>query len=200
LPNINKQYFEYSKLNDSSINEYSKRIIDFMNDNFDEFKDAGTAGVDVIMPKGSEMFANWIVTYYREKGVEFFITNGYTILSIQQFSEFFDVKAKYRVKRSGSRPVSKKDITSLSNYIKNNFDITKIEVDSNKMFVSSLKQLHNKRFIFNGIEYMLSARGDKYEVRALSNTFNANVIFSIEMKLGKRGLSIKDFIPFLISD
>jgi hypothetical protein len=46
---------------------------------------------------------------------------------------------------------------------------------------------------------MISKRENNFEVRKLSNTFNANVIFSIELKTNKEGISIADFIFILVN-
>jgi len=43
---------------------------------------------------------------------------------------------------------------------------------------------------------MFSLRGNEYELRKLSNTYNANVIFSIKQK-SSRGLNDEDFIRYL---
>ena len=43
-------------------------------------------------------------------------------------------------------------------------------------------------------------RDNYYEIRKLSNTFNANVIFSIELKSNDSGISIADFIFILTNN
>ena len=51
-----------------------------------------------------------------------------------------------------------------------------------KLYVECNLPMHNKRFILDGTEYMFSLREDIYEIRKLSGTFNANVIFSLKLK------------------
>lgn len=97
LPNIESGTFEYSKQNVTQINKYAHRIIEYMNDDFDKFRNAGTTGRDIDMPNGSSTFSNWIIQAYQEKDVMFFITNNYTILPVERFQEYFDVSAKYRL-------------------------------------------------------------------------------------------------------
>ena len=46
-----------------------------MNRDFDEFRDAGTAGKEINMQNGSQIFADWIIQTYKEKGARLFITN-----------------------------------------------------------------------------------------------------------------------------
>lgn len=197
LPDLDSYTFQYSKQNVNRINKYAEMIIAYMNQDFDTFREAGTAGKDINMPNGSNIFANWIIQAYQEKGVTFFITNNYTILPIQQFSEYFEVSAKYRIKRSGSGNVGKNNINSVMDYIiSHDYIITDSHSNGNKLFVSSPCNLHNKRFILRGIEYMFSLREDKYELRKLSNTYNANVIFSIKQK-STHSISDEFFIQFL---
>lgn len=196
LPNISAGRFEYSALNATPINPYSKAIMEYMNADFEAFKEAGTSGKNIDIRNGSDIFANWIVSTYKNKGARYFITNDYTILPIEDFSDYFTVTAKYRIKRSGSSSVGKANMDPVLTYIlSHDYGVTATRCAQDKLFVTADAYIHNCRFIFNGHEYMFSLRDGEYEVRKLSNTFNANVIFSIDLKNhGKKGLSKKDFI------
>lgn len=197
LPDLDSRTFEYSKQNVNHINRYAEMIMDYMNQDFDSFREAGTAGKDINIKNGSDIFSSWIIQTYRDKGAEFFITNNYTILPIERFSDYFDVSAKYRIKRSGSGNVGKNRIKPVMDYIiSHDYVITDSRADGDKLFVSSCQNLHDSRFILHGIEYMFSLRENEYELRKLSNTYNANVIFSIRQK-STRGISDEDFIHFL---
>lgn len=153
-----------------------------MNSDFEAFKEAGTAGKNIIFNNDQEVFAAWIVDIYKSKGVKYIITNNYNILPIDDFSKAFHISAKYRIKRSGSSSVGKSKINAIKNHLISNYPISSYRDDGDKLFVKSSSNLHNKRFIIDGTEYMISSRGDEYEIRRLSNTFNANVIFSISLK------------------
>lgn len=198
LPNILTRTFEYSSLNANRINAHAIEIIEFMNRDFDEFRDAGTAGKEINMQNGSQIFADWIIQTYKEKGARLFITNDFTIIDIDDFLEYFNISAKYRIKRSGSSSVGRSRLSVISSLLKNEFrSISSTRTQDDKLFVTSSVDLHNTRFIYEGSEYMISARGSEYEIRKLSNTYNANVIFSIDLKNDKPGLSDSDFIGFL---
>lgn len=198
LPNISTRTFEYSPLNANRINDHANKIIHFMNGDFDKFREAGTAGKDINMQNGPKIFADWIIQTYKEKGARLFITNDFKVVDIDDFSECFNVSAKYRIKRSGSGSVGKSRLSAVSTYIKDHYHaISSIKADGNKLFVTSSLDLHNERFVYCGYEYMISDRGSAYEVRKLSNTYNANVIFSIDLKSNKAGLSNDEFIAFL---
>ena len=198
LPNLDTETFEYSHLNVNLINRCTEIIMDYMNKDFNAFREAGTAGKDIDMPNGSDIFADWIIQAYKDKGVKFFITNNYTILPIERFREYFDVTAKYRIKRSGSGNVGKSRLKTVMDYIStHDYVITDFRVVGDKLFVVSPQQLHDHRFILRGIEYMFSLRRDIYEIRRLSNTYNANVIFSIRYKASMPGISEPEFIDCL---
>ena len=134
---------------------------------------------------------------YKEKGARFFITNDQTILPIERFKEFFEITAKYRIKRSGSSSVGKSRIPAVKDHIIQDYVIQDTRIDGDKLFVISHEPYHNERFILRGYEYMFSLRDHEYEIRKLSNTYNANVIFSIKLKSGKRGISPDEFISAL---
>ncbi len=199
IPDIATKTFKYSLLNEIEINKYSLKIIEYMNLYFDEFKEAGTKGKTIDFENSLQVFEKWIISAYRLKKVKYFITNKYKILPIEKFGEYFKVSAKYRVKRSGSNNVGKTYILPVKEYILNsNYAIKSIFLDKGKMFVFSDEDLNNKRFILDNYEFMFSLRGDKYEVRKLSNTFNANVIFSIDVKENCNFFSHEEFIRELI--
>lgn len=197
-PDLNSRTFIYSSKNPKPINMPAKQIIDFMNQDFDAFREAGTAGKTIAMSNAKDVFADWIIQSYTEKGVKFFITNNFTILPIERLNDFFDISATYRIKRSGSRNVGKKEIQSVMNYINSNdYLITDTYTNQDRLFIVSPQPLHNRRFILRGTEYMFSQRHSQYELRKLSKTYHANVIFSIKKKENVIGISDSDFIKYL---
>ena len=173
-------------------------IIEYMNRYFDDFREAGTVGKDIEMENSSKIFSDWIIQTYKEKGVRYFITNNFVILPIEYFSDYFNVTAKYRIKRSGSGNVGKNRIPLILNHISTtDYVINDSRIDGDKLFIQSHQNLHNRRFIYQQYEYMFSQRGDEYEVRKLSNTYNANVIFSITQIEREHGLTDAEFIEIL---
>ncbi|MDE7424461.1 MAG: hypothetical protein K2N51_12375 [Lachnospiraceae bacterium] len=198
LPNILTRAFEYSPKNVNKLNIYAEAIMEHMNKEFDEFREAGTSGKEIILPNGTDIFTNWIIQSYKEKNVHFIITNNYTILPLEDFSKYFYVTAKYRIKRSGSGNVGKSRMNLVKQKIETlDYTISSTKVNGEKLFVTSLENIHNQRFIIQEYEYMFSSRGNEYEVRKLSNTYNANVIFSINLKTTASGLSNFEFESYL---
>lgn len=178
LPNLKNRKFEYSPKNKTDENKYTKKIVKYMNDNFNIFCDSGTTGTNIDMEKS--VFYNWIVNYYKEKGVEFFITkenNKFIIFPIDKFSKYYNVKAKYREKKSGS--------SSLNTSNKIDFEYAMETADLNFKFngldIVSEAELDKINVSGRKYDYLIKKNGNKYKVRKLSNTRNANVIFSIEL-------------------
>ena len=198
LPNIETHKFEYSASNKSTLNTYSARITKHMDMQFDEYREAGTKGKDIIISDSQDVFSGWIIDYYKAKNVRYFITEGFTILSIDRFKEYFEITATYRIKRSGSNDVGKKRLTEVKEYLNNSdYTINDIRTRGNKLFIATNMNYNNHRFILGKYEYMISLRGNEYEIRRLSNTYNANVIFSIKKKAGVEGMSNAQFITCL---
>jgi len=199
LPNIKSRSFVFSEKNKTPITPQVQAIIDHMNADFEAYKEAGTAGKEIDLEDGGKIFSQWIIGAHLQKGSKFFITNGNTILPVSDFAKHFDVSATYRVKRSGSASVGKQKVPQVISFIKaSRYPVSEYLTEGAALYVRSSASLHGKRFIFDGFEYMFSLRGDQYEVRKLSNTFNANVIFSITKKLYP-GLTDAEFENYLDS-
>ena len=100
LPDIKTQKFVYSSDNKNENNQFAKQIITFMNKDFNVFKEAGTAGKEISFNNCKNIFSDWIKLIYTKKNVKFFISNNYNIIPVQDFNDFFNISATYRVKRS----------------------------------------------------------------------------------------------------
>lgn len=197
FPNEQTKKFEFSTKNKTPLNKASQTIIDYMNANYEKFEKAGTKGVDITFDNCNKVFEQWILEAAKQKNVLFYMTKGYTILPVNDISKYFEITAKYRIKKSGSSNAGKQNIETLTNVIKAmDNDWQNIEAKGPKLFVQTSDDIDKKSFQFNGKMYMFAKRKDKYEVRKLSDTRNANVIFSIKYN-GKKGLPKEVFAKFL---
>jgi len=153
-----------------------------MNKSFDLYKEAGTRGVSIEFENSSEIFACWVKELYKSKSAEFFISNGFKLFRTDDIGYAFQFSAMYRTKRSGSNDVGYGRMRGVCNYLEKRFPSLDVYDVREKLFARTDAEMHNRRFVLDGTEYMFSKRGDAYEIRRLSNTFNANVIFSIQEK------------------
>lgn len=183
LPDEGKRIFTFSPKNKSQPNFLTDIIIDHMNNNFDKFNNAGTTGENIDID--NSIFSQWIVDYYTRKNVSYFMTKGrnYIIFPIQEFKKYFDVTAKYRIKKSGSSEPAKKDVARILSVLKDNYGIKQSSVEGKKLFVYGDGNISKVRFVEGKYTYYLAPKSEnRFEVRRLSNTYNMNVIFSISLK------------------
>ena len=191
LPNSERKVFEYSIKNNSKLNKFAQLIINHMNNDFDAYREAGTKGKTIQITADDDVFSEWIKEVYANKEVKFFITNNFNIIPIGKIERYFDIKATYRVKKSGSSTVGERSIIEIISFIKSNYSNVTVCQERGKIFVISAS-LHGTKFILGGKEYMFSKREAEYEIRKLSNTKNANVIFSINYN-NTAGISHSEF-------
>ena len=166
-----------------------------MNRNFDAFHNVGTIGVNIAIDK--KIFASWIIDYYKTKNTKYFITKGdnYIIIPLEKIDEYFDIKASYRVKKSGSSDPSNTNIGEIIYFLENYNIEFQLEINDKKLYIITVNDIESKIKI-NNYTYQFNKISEyKYNVRRLSNTSNANVIFSI--KLIKNHQEEKDLSLFL---
>ena len=199
LPDDKTRTFIYSDKNDTPINEFAKTIMRFMNRYYNDFKNAGTAGKTIVFDNMEEVFTNWIINTYGNKGVELFGTNDHVMFPLNDFHKYFNVTGTYRIKRSGSSKVGNSNMKGVIDYIQSNFGLnTYRKTDGGSLFYVTNKNMHNRRFDVGAYEYMFSYRDNEFEIRKLSNTYNANVIFSITLKYdAPSGMTKQEIIKFL---
>ena len=185
LPNEENKSFNFSNKNKSKPNNITKAIIDYMNNNFDKFYNAGTKGEQIIMD--TSIFEKWIITHYKSKNVKYIITNSkdgnFVILPIDNFGKYFSISASYRMKKSGSQKLAKKYINYVEKYLDENFGNYEKIVNDEGFLIKLSDSVINHRFQIDNHTFYFSPKGNgKFEIRTLSNTQNLNVIFSINIK------------------
>jgi len=187
--------FVYSPKNKvQPASSFSRQYIDFMQANYNAYKSCGRGGVE--FPSQFKSLAyNWVKDYYKHKKAAFVIVekelgslapSNFVIFPLEKFDSYFDIVAKYRVKTSGSNNPHAGDKSEIGEVLRmNGYNVSQEGFEGSHYYVNctglaNKKQLTGKthRWQFN-----LEAAG-KYQVRKLSNTNNANVIFEISLKPG----------------
>ncbi len=194
LPDEDTETFVFSPRNKSKPNEMTCIIIHFMNSNFHRFNSAGTAGqsLDIDM----NVFGDWIIEHYKDKNVKYVISydGNYVILPIRKFKKYFDIVAKYRIKKSGSGEPAQKYIPSIQQSISGYYNTARFTKENKKLFVEITEPLTIDRFVLGKYTYYLSHQSlNEYEVRRLSNTYNMNVIFSIKLMKSQNEGDLEEF-------
>lgn len=195
LPNIHDKKFVFSSLNKTKPNEATNTIIEHMNNSFESFSKAGTGGRSLDID--SKVFDQWVMDYYTSKGVKYFITKGvdYIIFPTNKLASYYDVTAKYRVKRSGSSQPSSKYRSLVISELSSNYGAGNVVTEGSRVFLKNVvKNVDKTRFQLGDYEYYFASKNDGYyEVRQLSKTFNMNVIFGMSLK---REQNLVDLIKF----
>lgn len=183
IPDEVTKTFIFSPKNHSKQNEMTDLIIKYMNCDFDRFNNAGTAGEKLYIDNA--IFSNWIVKHYQNKRVKYVISKGndFVIFPIEEFSSYFNIEATFRIKKSGSSEPAKRDISDVKKLIAQEYPSVKFTLDGKKIFAHIDTPVYSTHFTMGNYTYYLSEQtSNLFEIRRLSNTYNMNVIFSIQLK------------------
>lgn len=200
LPDKVKRNFYFSPRNKSVENIFTDIIIKYINDNYETFLQAGTAGEDIDID--NSVFANWIINHYQNKGVKYLITynNEFIIFPIEKFASYFLISAKARNKGSGSRQPAKKNWPSITEFVTDNYDVVKVdslrEGSKNRLLAYTSQLVDQESFNLDQLTYQFSDRPpvDEYEIRLLNRkTKNTTVIFSIKVLSEQIETDLSDF-------
>lgn len=188
LPDVENKCFYFSPKNKSLENEFTEIILSYINDNFDIFFNAGTAGKDIDIDK--YYFTQWIINHYKNRSVKHIITykNGFIIFPVEKFGNYFDVSATMRNKGSGSTQPAKKNWAAISSYIGDAYDVSSTEPfrdgKKNRLLAYTNRGVRDEQFVIESVTYQFSSREreNEYEVRKLNRkTKNPTVVFSVHV-------------------
>ncbi len=194
LPDEETEAFVFSPRNKSKPNEMTDIIINYMNSDFHRFNAAGTSGQALNID--TKVFSEWIIGHYKEKNVKYVIScqKDYVVFPIRKFHQYFNIVANYRVKKSGSGSPSKKDISLIEQRIKDYYPAAEFTQEQKKLYVEIKEPITAERIVLDKYTYYLSSQGSsKYEVRRLSNTYNMNVIFAVELNKSQNEEDLNEF-------
>ncbi|MDM0611593.1 hypothetical protein QTH09_11210 [Clostridium perfringens] len=195
LKNDADSAFIYSPLNKSPLTPSAQIIINYINSNYNNFKDVNTNSLGINLP--SNIFTDWITKHYLDKGALFIITSSFNgkliVFKTEDFGKYFTIKANFRRKKSGSSNLPTSHYDSVFNYLNTIFNSKNIKTnflksESTKKYYINLNtdaSFDKYQFTINNVSYQLSAKQNSnynnlYEIRKLGSTNNPNVIFSIE--------------------
>ncbi|MBQ9665563.1 MAG: DNA (cytosine-5-)-methyltransferase [Bacteroidaceae bacterium] len=202
FPNMAKQRFDFSPRNKSPLSDSAKAIIAYMDEHFDLYSPLTRSGENLDIPR--ELMFDWVKQYYSEcKGTRYFMTryDDFVISDIDRIEHYFDISATYRIKQSGSaHPTAKnlKEIQSIADsWGLENKDLT---LDNGNCYISiknteDIIKLHGSSYAYQ----FKREKGNLYEVKRLSNTANANVIFSVHAKNPQQPEDLKKFEEDLLN-
>lgn len=181
-PDITNKEFIFSNLNKTPKNKAADIIIEYMNYYFDDFNNAGTAGLELNMDE--LIYLKWLEHFYKSKNVKYFISyhNGFVIFPVNKIKNYFNVSAKYRAKRSGTGNPSQKSLSSIQKHIEKHYPSAQFYSQGHKFYVDFSTAPNSRYFNAGDYEYYLSGNQNPYQVRRRGSTLNSNVIFSLTTK------------------
>lgn len=172
-------------------NEYTKAIIEHLNNNKEYYSPEGQRAIEIIIEQN--ILANWIIEHYKSKSSQFIITSTKlgdykAILPLNDLQEFFNVSAVIRRKKSGTADIPKSMINGCITELKNHLMNFKLDISSvSSLGKKTLIRLPNDIVLKKsersfGESYYLSenSEGEGYFIKKKSQTNNLNVIFSLK--------------------
>lgn len=198
--------FVYGKNNTFKTNEYSEKIIDLLNRNFDYYKNVGKRGMEVSAPP--DIALGWIKSNMNNKNVKFVMSKDskgkIVSIPLENFNDFFDIKTILRRKRSGTNKLSKKYYDDFIKNIKINFknNIIKIYTKNNRLFVKFDMELSKEDcyiesdLLLEKRYYLSKIDKNTYQVKLTSSTNNPNIIFELSAN-AENDFSIDDLINYI---
>ena len=198
--------FVYGKNNTFKTNEYSEKIIDLLNKNFDYYKNVGRREIKVSVPP--DIALGWIKSNMNNKNVKFVMSKDskgkIVSIPLENFNDFFDIKTILRRKRSGTNKLSKKYYDDFIKNIKINFknNIIKIYTKNNRLFVKFDMELSKEDcyiesdLLLEKRYYLSKIDKNTYQVKLTSSTNNPNIIFELSAN-AENDFSIDDLINYI---
>lgn len=195
--------FKYSDQNKKEINQYKIKILEHLTDHFNDYNNISSSQIEVKCDKA--LGYEHIIADLKSKDIRYIMSReknaDFKIIHINNFKFFFDIKCILRNKKSGSHPVSKKNINSVSNYVIKNYDASNINiVDSKKfLFKSKFSGLLGSYFRLENEKYFISKEkiDGFFIVRKTGKTNNPNIIFKVQLINSHLNDDIKLFLKDL---
>lgn len=190
------QGFGFSSKNVYPLNNYTTKIIEFINKNYYIYNKPSTKGVN--LDCGDELLYNWVINHYKNnKKSDFIISSsnldGYNIIiPVEDIPKHFNISATVRNKKSGSRHLPKKLYDECNEIVsetmdKKGYSVSKI-YSSDKKYILKLNEestLSNNdlKFYLGEHELYLSDIGNnEFAIKVCSTTNNTNIVFSLKLK------------------
>jgi len=205
-----KEIYTFSNNSKFESNIYTKKIIDYLNENKENYSPKGQKSIELKCDK--KLLFDWIIEHYKTKDSYFVITsnrlNDYkAIIPIDDINRYFHVSAVIRRKRSGTRDIAQYKIRSSIKELTAKYREEYGEIDEIITSKKTLVRFKNKVELkkserYFGSNYFLSPSDNigEYFIKERSNTNNLNVIFSLEYKGPERNIGIDFFRNFICKE
>jgi len=200
----NNKFFECSET--AADNEAASEIMSYINSNFDRFiKLVEPHSSKVMLDLDKSIFAKWISNYYKNKGVEFFITafnNEYAIFknTARNLLKYFDIYAFARYYSNGSKnlPLTQRD--EIIAGLKKQCRVSSVKFNDMQSIVKINGLVENPYFDINDTTIYLSDKDqapNEYRVMKISGAGSPRILFSLYTKSNQDMKDLAQFERFL---
>lgn len=191
LTEENGQYI-LSNENRLGNNRYTQIIIDFLNENKENYSPIGQKAVRI---NGIQhALAHWIIEHYKKKDSYFVITSTVlgsykAIIPIDEINDYFDISAVVRRKKSGTSDVAQYKVDGCLKELESFIEKFGLEISevsrAKKTSVKFNKVIELKKADrYFGENFFLSPNSDgvSYRIKTKAKTNNVNVVFSLKYR------------------
>ncbi len=183
FPDDKTKSFVFSSQNKVRETNNSRKIMDLMNNQYSYY----STGDDYkYLPEGHEnLYWDWVVDCYKNKDCKYVITKDrhgvFILFPLEKIREYFSIKGVFRIKKSGSSDLPKKYDDLIESILSSYSPESSFERRGKSFYVKNYKS-SNYSFEQDDFSVLLvREKPSEYKVRKLSNTFNKNVIFTINL-------------------
>lgn len=167
-------------------NEFSKEILEFVNKQYNTFKNVETAAIALDLPE--KLSYKWIISTLNKKEVKFVACydNKLYVARTEDIDKLFAVKGVFRRKRSGTGYLPKCRYTDYLESMPKDIK-TFCTMERFPEFTYTKKPLGKKERYFlsksdNTVCYYIAGENGVYIAKKRSKTTNPNVIFTLLLK------------------
>jgi len=203
---VDNDHFECSET--AYDNEIASKIINYINRHFDEFYGlTQPLSGCVELPLDSQVSAEWINDYYKQKNVKFFITifDGNLVIfknTVRNLLKYFNISVFVRYCKYGTKRLPTYRREYALSELKNKLNIKSVEYKDKHTIISTDDELESKYFNTPEINLYLSDDGQPsghYRVMRLSRLGSPRVVFSINSILDQDESDLNQFEKYLNS-
>ncbi|AWZ49685.1 hypothetical protein C3495_13150 [Clostridiaceae bacterium 14S0207] len=192
---IENDKFVFSQASVAPNNIFTQSIIDYINDNFQEYNNVSTSSIKIDLDEDI-LYSRIVEHYTNVKKSAFFITGDIrtghkAIFKCAELKNYFSISAVLRRKRSGTSDLPKKyrdsHLPKIDESLSNkSIYITDTDEKNNKLYVTlneEIKETSSQYITCEDFDIFLAAEsGSTYRVKKRSNTNNPNIMFELSLK------------------
>lgn len=169
-------------------NKFSEKILKVINQ--EDLNPKDQKKIEIKLP--NDILQSWIIDHYSSKKTDFIITSNKlnsfkALVPLSELSNYFEMEAVLRRKRSGSHHVPRKKIDLAQKQVKDfieNIDgkVNDFKIEDNKLWTDVLLENKKESYYLENTRFFLryDDEKNKYIVKELSQTNNLTVIFEIK--------------------